>query len=90
MNATNPKVALFFLAFLPQFADPMRGALSAQMGQLGLVFIAATLLVFGGIALLAGTLGPWLARTPRAQRTTHRIAAGVFVALALRLIFTME
>ncbi|MGB1718514.1 MAG: LysE family translocator, partial [Candidatus Latescibacterota bacterium] len=90
MNATNPKVALFFLAFLPQFTDPMRGALSAQMGQLGLVFIAATMLVFGGIALLAGTLCPWLARTPHAQRTTHRIAAGVFVALALRLIFTME
>ncbi len=90
MNATNPKVALFFLAFLPQFTDPMRGALSVQMGLLGFVFITATLLVFGGIALLAGTVGAWLARTPHAQRTIHRIAACVFGALALRLLFTME
>ena len=90
MNATNPKVALFFLAFLPQFTDPMRGALSVQIGQLGFVFITATLLVFGGIALLAGTVSAWLACTPHAQRTIHRIAACVFGGLALRLLYTME
>jgi len=90
MNATNPKVALFFLAFLPQFTDPMRDALSVQMGQLGLVFITATLLVFGGIALLAGTVGAWLASTSHAQHTIHRIAACVFGGLALRLLFTTE
>ena len=90
MNATNPKVALFFLAFLPHFTDPTRGALSVQMGQLGLVFITATLIVFGGIALLAGTVGSWLARTPHAQRTIHRIAACIFVGLALRLLFTTK
>lgn len=90
MNATNPKVSLFFLAFLPQFADPARGALSVQIAQLGLVFMAATLLVFGGIALLAGTVGQWLTRTPRAQRTINRMAACIFITLALRLIFTME
>ena len=90
MNATNPKIALFFLAFLPHFTDPTRGALSVQMGQLGLVFITATLIVFGGIALLAGTVGSWLARTPHAQRTIHRIAACIFVGLALRLLFTIE
>ena len=90
MNATNPKIALFFLAFLPHFTDPTRGALSVQMGQLGLVFITATLIVFGGIALLAGTVGSWLARTPHAQRTIHRIAACIFVGLALRLLLTIE
>ena len=90
MNATNPKIALFFLAFLPHYTDPTRGSLSVQMGHLGLVFITATLIVFGGIALLAGTVGSWLARTPHAQRTIHRIAACIFVGLALRLLFTIE
>ncbi len=86
MNATNPKVSLFFLAFLPQFADPTRGPLSAQFIQLGLVFIAATLLVFGTIALLAGTIGQWLTDTPRAQRAVNGVAACVFLGLAVRLL----
>lgn len=85
MNVTNPKVSIFFLAFLPQFADPARGSLTVQMMLLGLVFIVATLLVFGAVALLAGTLGGWLARTPRAQIIMNRIAGTVFAALALKL-----
>ncbi len=85
MNVTNPKVSIFFLAFLPQFADPARGSLPLQMMILGLVFILATLLVFGGVAMLAGTLGGWLARTPRAQVVMNRVAGSVFVLLALKL-----
>jgi threonine/homoserine/homoserine lactone efflux protein len=88
MNITNPKVSIFFLAFLPQFADQSRGPISLQLLLLGGVFIIATILVFGGIALLAGTLGKWLNRYPRAQNIMNRVAGAVFVCLALRLATT--
>lgn len=86
MNITNPKVSIFFLAFLPQFADPARGAISVQIVALGGVFILATILVFGAIALVGGALGDWLNRSPRAHRTLHLLAGTVFVGLALKLV----
>ncbi len=86
MNVTNPKVAIFFLAFLPQFTDPSRGALSIQMVLLGLVFILATILVFGSVSLLAGTLGGWLTRSPSAQRILNGVTGVVFAGLAIRLL----
>jgi len=86
MNLTNPKVSIFFLAFLPQFADPQRGPISLQMVVLGGIFIFATILVFGAIALIGGVLGDWLNRSERAQRTINRIAGTVFIGLALKLV----
>lgn len=88
MNLTNPKVSLFFLAFLPQFAAPERGPLPLQLILLGVAFIVATILVFGSIALLAGTLGGWLQRSISVQRTLNRLAGAVFVVLALTLVAT--
>ena len=85
MNITNPKVSIFFLAFLPQFASPERGPLTVQLMMLGGVFIVSTLMVFGGIAFLAGSLGRWLRRSEKIQRTMNRIAGAVFVGLAFRL-----
>lgn len=85
MNITNPKVSIFFLAFLPQFADPQRGPISLQLVLLGLIFIASTILVFGAVALLGGALGHWLNRSARIQRLMNRVAGAVFVGLALKL-----
>ena len=86
MNVTNPKVSIFFLAFLPQFADPERGSISLQMVALGGIFIVATILVFGAVALIGGALGDWLNRSLRAQRIMNWVAGTVFVGLAVKLL----
>lgn len=85
MNVTNPKVSIFFLAFLPQFTNPAKGSLPLQLIVLGLLFILATIVVFGAISLLAGMLGQWLRRSERAQVLLNRVAGAVFAGLALKL-----
>lgn len=88
MNITNPKVSIFFLAFLPQFADPNLGSLSLQIFLLGAVFIALTFIIFSAVAFLAGSLGAWLGKSERAQLYLNRIAGTVFCMLALKLATT--
>lgn len=85
MNITNPKVAIFFLAFLPQFADPSRGSITIQMLMFGALFIGSTFLIFGTVAWFAGFLGEWLKGSAKAQIIINRIAGTVFTGLALRL-----
>ena len=86
MNITNPKVSIFFLSFLPQFADPERGSLMLQIVTLGVVFMISGLLVFGMISLFAGYLGGRLQQSPGALKIMNCIAGMVYVALAVKLI----
>lgn len=88
MNITNPKVAIFFLAFLPPFVDTHQGAVGLHIFLLGGVFMVATLLTFGSIAFFAGRFGQVFQSSTIAQRRLNRIASLVFIGLALRLLMT--
>lgn len=86
MNITNPKVTIFFLAFLPQFTSPDHGTLAPQIFLLGGLFIFVSLTIFSTIAFMAGSLGNWLNTSPKAQIYLNRIAGTVFILLALKLM----
>lgn len=87
MNITNPKVSIFFLAFLPQFAVAENGSMVQQIFVLGAVFMLCAFVVFACIAIFSGALGSGLTRHPKSQLWLNRIAAIVFVGLAIRLLF---
>ncbi|MDK9704368.1 MAG: LysE family translocator [Sulfuritalea sp.] len=84
-NVINPKVALFFIAFLPQFVDPARGAVWLQMLLLGVLFAAQTVVIFGSLGWFAGSIGTRLQRQPRLAVWLDRCAAAIFIGLALHL-----
>ena len=85
MNITNPKVSLFFLALLPQFADASRGSVTVQIFLLGGLFILSAFTVFCSISLLAAKISAWFVRTPKANAWLNRVAGGIFVMLAGKL-----
>jgi threonine/homoserine/homoserine lactone efflux protein len=81
VNVLNPKTALFFLAFLPQFVDPARGSVGLQAAVLGTVFVAMAVLSDCTYALLASALAGRLNRSERARRLRRLVSGGIFVVL---------
>lgn len=86
MNISNPKVSIFFLAFLPQFVSPQAGPAGMQIVGLGAIFILVALTIFGAIAFLAGVLSTHLRRSPGLQQRIHQLSGTVFLLLAARLL----
>jgi threonine/homoserine/homoserine lactone efflux protein len=85
-NAINPKVVMFFLAFLPQFVVASRGDTAWQIVQLGLIFTLQAAVLFGLLGYFAGSIGQWLARHAGAGLWLDRIAGGVLAGLGLKLL----
>lgn len=90
MNITNPKVSIFFLAFLPQFTNANNGNMTLQIFILGAIFIICTFLVFSGVSLVAGRLGDWFNRTKKAEGIMNKTAGSIFALLAIKLAFTQR
>jgi threonine/homoserine/homoserine lactone efflux protein len=81
VNVLNPKVALFFLAFLPQFVDPERGAAAGQIVVFGLVLFAIGVCMDMLYAFAAGALGGWLRRSASFERRQRLVTGSVYIAL---------
>jgi threonine/homoserine/homoserine lactone efflux protein len=84
-NVLNPKVAIFFLAFLPQFIDARRGSVALQIVVLGLIFNVGGTLVNLAVAYAGGTLGELLRRNQSIPRLQQRFTGTIFIGLGLRL-----
>jgi threonine/homoserine/homoserine lactone efflux protein len=84
-NMLNPKVTLFFLAFLPQFVNSQAGHVGWQMALLGVVFMGVTVVVFGAVAFFAGFLGDWIRRRPAIGERLNLFAGITFIALGIRV-----
>ncbi|GAA1573699.1 LysE family translocator [Kribbella sancticallisti] len=85
-NLANPKVVLFYLAFVPQFLTPHGWAVSTQILVLGAVLIAIGLVMDGVVGLMSGTFSALLLQRPAFERWLKRISGVIFGGLALRLL----
>lgn len=83
----NPKTALFFLAFLPQFVDPSRGSVTLQLLTLGGLFVMMAIVTDSIYALLASTAGNWLKRNRSFLRADRYIIGSVYIGLGLTAVF---
>jgi threonine/homoserine/homoserine lactone efflux protein len=86
-NVSNPKIAIFYFAFLPQFVSPNASHPTLSVFMLGLVFAALTFVVKGPVGLAAGRLSGWLRRRPDALKWLYRTSGAVLIGLGLKLAF---
>lgn len=86
----NPKLVLFFLSFLPQFIRPEAGSVAAQTLVLSLILVVPGVLINGAVGLGGGGIGRWMARHPRLLKVQNLLVGGIFLALALRLVFAQR
>jgi threonine/homoserine/homoserine lactone efflux protein len=84
-NMLNPKVTLFFLAFLPQFVNAQAGNVGLQMALLGVIFMGVTIVVFGAVAVFAAMIGDWIRRKPTIGERLNVFAGITFIALGIRV-----
>jgi threonine/homoserine/homoserine lactone efflux protein len=88
VNLLNPKTALFFLAFLPQFVDPARGHVTLQILQLGILFAFMGWCSDSTYALIAGSVAERIRRSLRLRRIQRKVSAGGLIALGLASAFS--
>lgn len=79
----NPKTALFFIAFLPQFVDSTRGSVALQLLTLGCLFVLMAVCTDSAYSFLAGTAGRWLKGAPAFLRFERYVAGGIYIALGI-------
>lgn len=87
-NVLNPKIAIFFLAFLPQFVDQGSAQVTWQMVILGLTFAGFGLCFLLVVGYSSGTVGTWLTSRPPLAQFFQRLAGGIMIALGIRLALT--
>jgi threonine/homoserine/homoserine lactone efflux protein len=83
----NPKTALFFVAFLPQFVDPSRGSVAGQMLALGCIFVTLALVSDSIYALIAGTAARWLKGSVSVGRAERYVVGSVYIGLGVTAAF---
>jgi threonine/homoserine/homoserine lactone efflux protein len=84
----NPKTALFFFAFLPQFVDSSKGAITLQLFTLGCLFVSMAVITDGLYAMLAGTAGRWLKGTRSFLRVERYAVGSVYLGLGVMAALT--
>ncbi len=88
VSVLNPKIAVFFLAFLPQFVEPERGPVTQQLLVLGLLYVLLALVTDGAYALLAGSLRSWIGGRFTQSRIPRYASGAVYIGLGVSTAFT--